>query len=197
MKSTEILMFIVELSKWTCTSFVPIIYWFALLWGDDSPVSCSIHYFWPIPTVLFEERSGILEFSYQSHGTVTFRSNAGNCIAINEICDNTKDTALEFAKRNIPCASIASNLPQCPLTACTAPHCSLRPVQVLGRTSYLAQAFPRELPRSWRRHGLSCTIYAGSVVLSASSESASSEHMACTTADESLRGFKLNIIWKY
>ena len=65
MKSTEILLFIVELSKWTCTSFVPIIYRFALLWGGALHVSCSIHYFWPIPTVLFEERSGILEFSSQ------------------------------------------------------------------------------------------------------------------------------------
>ncbi len=35
------------------------------LYIDASCVSCSVHYFWPIPTVLFEERSGILEFSYQ------------------------------------------------------------------------------------------------------------------------------------
>ena len=65
MKSTEILMFICERSKWAITSFVPSMIWYALLWGDASPVCCSFHSFLPITTVLFAERSGILEISHR------------------------------------------------------------------------------------------------------------------------------------
>jgi hypothetical protein len=58
-------MFIGDLSKWPLTSFVPPTLKDAVLWCDASPVCCSFHSFWPIPTILFAERSGIPEFSYR------------------------------------------------------------------------------------------------------------------------------------
>ncbi len=64
-KRTEILMFIGDLSKWPLPSFVPSILWDAVLWCDASPVCWSFHSFWQILTILFAERSGIPEFSYQ------------------------------------------------------------------------------------------------------------------------------------
>ena len=57
-------MFIGELSKWALTSFMPSILWDAVIWCHASHVCCSFHSFWPIPTILFAERSGRLEFSH-------------------------------------------------------------------------------------------------------------------------------------
>ena len=67
-------------------------------------------------------------------GNATFPANAVTSIDIHHICDNTKETASGFAKRDIPCASFSSILHWLPFTACTPPDRGPRPVQFLSRT---------------------------------------------------------------
>ena len=61
-KRTEILMFIGQLSNWALTSFVPSILWEAVLWCDATPVSCSFHSFWPIPTFFLQNVAAYWNF---------------------------------------------------------------------------------------------------------------------------------------
>ena len=67
MKSSDILMFIDELSMRAITSFVPSIFWFTLLWGDSSPVCCSFHSFWPIWQFCLQNEAACWIFLNQSN----------------------------------------------------------------------------------------------------------------------------------
>ena len=54
-------MSIVQMYKWSHTRFVPYICCYTLPWRDSLHVGCSFQSFWPIPTVQFPERVGIME----------------------------------------------------------------------------------------------------------------------------------------